>query len=515
MTFNILAAARALIALDSRSSVSNLPVVDFLAPLCREAGLQVTVQNETRDGVAQHNLVARRAPGSGDGLLLATHLDTVPPGDHSLWTATAGDPFSLTEKDGVLYGLGVADVKLDFLCKLAAIERTADEKLRRGVVLAGTYGEETGRFGARLLARSLRPLPTMALVGEPSDLHPVPAHKGYLEIRVKAVDPRPTPVAPGRMWRLRFSGVAAHSSQTDRGVSANDVCIAFLRAMEGFGPTAGPAARSAGGRASDLPAVLSVRGGDAVNKVAARCDMLVAAPSPPAIASAAFRGGAPRTHETPGSGERGWSVLVEEITGDGGHTTERGAARAAATWSSPLTAALLAIHDRVETLRGFLLGLPDHSFDPPVSTANNGIVRLEADELLYVADIRLVPSRRAEAAVRRCVDQVRVLLNTIPGIEATVEKALEDPPFATRSDSTLLPTLTGAIAHLGLDPTPRHKSGTTEASVYAAAGMDSVIFGPGRASGNIHRPNENVPVEHLLRAIDVYEEVVRRLCVAS
>ncbi len=513
MSLNILAAARALIALDSRSSVSNLPVIDFLAPLCRLAGLQVAIHNETRDGVAQHNLVATRAPSSGDRLLLAAHLDTVPPGDHSLWTATGGDPFALTEREGELYGLGVADVKLDFLCKLAALERSADERLRRGVVLAGTYGEETGRYGARLLARSLRPLPALALVGEPSELHPVPAHKGYLEIRVKAVDPRPTPVSPARMWRLRFSGVAAHSSQTDRGVSANELCMAFLRKTAGLELTGMPASLSGAGGASDLPAVLSVHGGDVVNKVAARCDMLLAAPSPPLLATAVLQGGAPRSGEGPGPDESGWSVSVEEITGEG--SSERGADRAAETWSPSLTVALLGVQDRIEALRRLLLGLPDLSFDPPTSTVNNGIVRLEAGELLYVADIRLVPNRRAEAAVQQCIDDVRALLASIPGIEATVEKALEDPPFSARSDSTLLSTLTGAIAHHGLDPTPRHKSGTTEAATYAAAGMDSVVFGPGQASGNIHRPNEHVPVAHLFRAIDVYEEVVRRLCVSS
>ena len=48
--------------------------------------------------------------------------------------------------------------------------------------------------------------------------------------------------------------------------------------------------------------------------------------------------------------------------------------------------------------------------------------------------------------------------------------------------------------------------------MYAQAGIDTVVFGPGVATGNIHKPNERVPLEHLSAAIDVYEGVVRRVC---
>ena len=59
---------------------------------------------------------------------------------------------------------------------------------------------------------------------------------------------------------------------------------------------------------------------------------------------------------------------------------------------------------------------------------------------------------------------------------------------------------------------PELKSGTTEASVFAARGIDTVVFGPGRAGGNIHRPNEHVPLADLHAAIDVYTAVVKELC---
>jgi acetylornithine deacetylase/succinyl-diaminopimelate desuccinylase-like protein len=58
---------------------------------------------------------------------------------------------------------------------------------------------------------------------------------------------------------------------------------------------------------------------------------------------------------------------------------------------------------------------------------------------------------------------------------------------------------------------PERKSGTTEASVYSALGIDTVVFGPGQAGGNIHRPNEHVPIADLHAATDVYAAAITEL----
>src|SRR4051812_41295554 len=70
-------------------------------------------------GIMGDPLVDRK---SKKGLLLNTHLDTVSPGLSENWTETDKDPFGAVIKNGKIYGLGSADVKLDFLCKLVAIE---------------------------------------------------------------------------------------------------------------------------------------------------------------------------------------------------------------------------------------------------------------------------------------------------------------------------------------------------------------------------------------------------------
>jgi len=252
MTFDLLAAAQRLIAIDSRASVSTRNVVAFLAPLCRDAGLDVLVQRELRDGVEQFNLVATRPAECNGALLLATHLDTVAPGDPSMWKVSGGRPFALTERDGQLYGLGCADVKLDFLCKLAALERVRHERLKRPVVLAGTYGEEVGRYGAALLVRELERLPVMALVGEPTALRVCTLHKGYIEVHVHGQSIAGGTRTAGPTWRARFTGSAAHSSQPDCGVSACDLLLDTLPAL----------------LVSPGSALIEARGGQTVNLVA-------------------------------------------------------------------------------------------------------------------------------------------------------------------------------------------------------------------------------------------------------
>ncbi len=461
MALDLLSAARDLIAIDSRSSLSSGAVATFLAPLCRAAGLEVRLQRELRDGVEQCNLIASRPGADLGALLLATHLDTVPPGDPEFWTVSGGRPFGLTERDGELYGLGSADVKLDFLCKLAALERLRDETLRRPVVLAGTYGEEVGRFGAALLVRALEPLPAMALVGEPTALQACPSHKGYAEVHLAARSlaggiPDPVP-----LWRLRFTGVAAHSSQPDRGVSASDLLLDALPALLRSGVTS----------------VVRAHAGDVVNLVTPTAEVVVGSPSEPRAPHAAV---APQPGGTP-------------------------------TWSPPLVEALNQVHLMTAALRRRLATWTDDAFRPPCSTVNNGVLHLDADRFVYVCDVRLLPGDDPQTALDSYLRDLAGL--DVEGVALTLETRFAAPPFAARHDSVVLAALRDTLADLGLPATDEIKSGTTEATVYAQAGIDTVVFGPGVATGNIHKPDERVPLAHLEAAIDVYEGVVRRLCI--
>lgn len=462
--FDLQDIARRLIAIDSRSSLSDQPVIDLLAPLCRDVGLEVRTQSEERDGCNQYNLIAvRRAvtAESLDGaLLLNTHLDTVPPGDPALWTACHGDPFAATVSDGYLYGLGVADVKLDFLCKLTGLSLLRDVPLQRPVILAGTYGEETGRWGAKLLARELRPLPVMALVGEPSGLRPATAHKGYVEIHIVG-EGVPQAVPEGPCWQLHAAGAAAHSSQPHKGRSANDLLLDFLSTLPG------------------TPVVVDARGGELVNNVAAAASALLIGPlgdSLPDGITATAATGDPPTH-----------------------------------WQPDLVRALLDVHASIRQLREDFAACPEDGFQPPVSTINSGLLELTPGHLRLVSDVRSLPGdgpAQALAAHLARIDQI----SAAAPCAVRRKLHLQAAPFRARADSPLVAALEAALQEHQLPLTRECKSGTTEATVYSDAGIDTVVFGPGEATGNIHRPNERMPLRDLETASRVYASVVRRLC---
>ncbi|GEJ55710.1 acetylornithine deacetylase [Anaeromyxobacter diazotrophicus] len=184
-----------LVALDSTSSRSNVPVVDLLEELVRPLGFE-TRRLDWRDpaGVAKTNLVARRGPDAPGGLALVGHTDCVP-FDPAWDEALAG-----TLRDGRVYGRGAADTKGFVACALAAAARAPSH--RAPLHLLFTSDEEVGCTGAKMLLAEGRVRPRQAIVGEPTSLVPVRAHKGYC-----AVD-------------VTVTGVEGHSAFPDLGASA-------------------------------------------------------------------------------------------------------------------------------------------------------------------------------------------------------------------------------------------------------------------------------------------------------
>src|SRR3954471_16184695 len=142
--------ARGVIAANTVSARGTQQAADLLQSLWEHAGLRV--RRQTVEGVHVNLLGGPGGEVAGPGgVLLVTHLDTVPPGPLEKWTS---DPWTLTERDGFLHGLGVADVKLDALCKAAAARRLRGRRARRPFWLLGPFGEEVGLRGARHFVQS-------------------------------------------------------------------------------------------------------------------------------------------------------------------------------------------------------------------------------------------------------------------------------------------------------------------------------------------------------------------------
>ncbi|HZI20420.1 MAG TPA: acetylornithine deacetylase [Pyrinomonadaceae bacterium] len=167
-----------LVAIDSRSSASNLGVVRHVAPRAEALGMRVRLYPYADEaGVEKANMVAAWPPTFEEGgeveLALVGHTDTVPfdPG----WS----EALTLTERDGRLYGRGACDTKGFIAAALGALEAVDLGRLARPVALVLTADEEVGCLGAKRLAEGRAFTARAAIVGEPTRLQPMRAGKGY------------------------------------------------------------------------------------------------------------------------------------------------------------------------------------------------------------------------------------------------------------------------------------------------------------------------------------------------
>jgi len=170
-------------------------VADFLAAITARAGLDVEVQEVFP---LRANLLARLAPWgkTRQRILLAPHLDTV--------GGESPEIFRPREKHGRLHGRGACDTKGSVAAMLTALTELARSARRPGqteIVFAGLADEENGQGGSRaLVAKGFKA--DLAIVGEPTLLQAVTAHKGDLWLQ------------------LETRGRAAHGSRPDLGRNA-------------------------------------------------------------------------------------------------------------------------------------------------------------------------------------------------------------------------------------------------------------------------------------------------------
>lgn len=197
-----------LVAFDTTSRNSNLELIGFVREHLDRHGVAVR-ESRGEDG-RKANLHAVIGPHVAGGLALSGHVDTVPV-DGQAWTS---DPFVLRQSEGRLYGRGACDMKGFVAAMLAAVPALAALRLARPIHLFITFDEEVSMAGARRLIETLHeasgddvsgeswPPPALCVVGEPSLMLPIVAHKGRLAAHA------------------RVRGRAGHSSDPARGVNA-------------------------------------------------------------------------------------------------------------------------------------------------------------------------------------------------------------------------------------------------------------------------------------------------------
>lgn len=184
---------------------SNKAVIDHLAEQFESLGFKSELIPIPGSETTKFNLITTLGSGTG-GLVLAGHTDTVPL-DEELWSV---DPFKVTQRDGKLFGLGVTDMKGFFPIIMEAVKPFLDKTFKEPLIVLATADEETSMQGARTIAQMGRPKARAAIIGEPTGLQPVKAHKGIM------------------MDSVRLLGQSGHSSDPSLGNNALDAMHAVI-----------------------------------------------------------------------------------------------------------------------------------------------------------------------------------------------------------------------------------------------------------------------------------------------
>ncbi len=188
-----------LVAFDTVSSKSNIPLIDFVEDYLAGWGVSsVRFPNASGDKVA---LFATVGPQDRGGVVLSGHTDVVP----VTGQAWSRDPFTLHVENGRAYGRGAVDMKAFVALGLALVPDFLAAELKTPIHLFLSYDEEVTCLGVvdgiAAMGKTL-PRPRAVIVGEPTSLDIADAHKGV------------------RTFHTSITGFAAHSSKPHLGASA-------------------------------------------------------------------------------------------------------------------------------------------------------------------------------------------------------------------------------------------------------------------------------------------------------
>jgi acetylornithine deacetylase/succinyl-diaminopimelate desuccinylase family protein len=221
------------------------PVLDYLVQRFQRQNIPFRITE--MDGKPL-NVVAEIGQG-GRALVLNSHVDTVPPGDSTLWQT---DPLTPVEKNGRIYGRGAEDAKGCLAAMIVAFETLAArrEELPARVILMAVGAEERGGLGTKTeVMNGFRA--DAAIVGESTLLEPKLAHKGVLRLEVEV------------------KGKAAHASDPEAGVNAVVAMAPVIAALDRLAAEVRTRQERHTGRASLV--ISTIAGGVALNVIPASC----------------------------------------------------------------------------------------------------------------------------------------------------------------------------------------------------------------------------------------------------
>ena len=201
-----------LISFQTISGEDNNSLINYCDEILNKLG--ATSFKTFDDDKKRVNLFATLKAKNSNGkapIILSGHTDVVPVSKG--WST---DPFKATVKGDKLYGRGSCDMKGFIACVLAYAPIFSKSNLNRDIHFSFTFDEETACIGAPILIKELKKRgfnKGICIVGEPTNMKIIDAHKGAYE------------------YTTFFEGLAGHSSQPHKGVSAVEYAAKYVNKL--------------------------------------------------------------------------------------------------------------------------------------------------------------------------------------------------------------------------------------------------------------------------------------------
>ncbi|MCC7440159.1 MAG: M20/M25/M40 family metallo-hydrolase [Bdellovibrionales bacterium] len=486
--------ARDLIRIPSVSLDGNEEAANWAAGLLRERGFKVNIKQVMHShprisqrqfnviGVLGNPLVERKIR---KGLLLVSHLDTADPGHAAAWTECGGDPYKFETREDAFYGLGTANAKIDFLCRLHAAQRFRERKLKEPVYVVGTSGAEIGMLGVRYLIQSLAVNPRWVLVSAPTDLDVIHAHKSAhlfkVSVRYHVVDRD----AKGfnRRVNLHAFGRSGPSAVPDDSANALSQILKFIERANESGFETRHTLLSGGALLNQIPdrasAEFYLTSHQFEDFKRFFRDITSGEPEAPARFEI----------ELGGLGDMGIGFLPEV-----------------------LFESLLALAAFVKELAVGMADRKDEAYEVPNATTSLSTVRQSPNLTELYFDVRMLPGTSEKVLLERVRLGIGKLAAKYPGLNVSVDLESSSPELDLPADHPWVKTCAETLEAAGVVSKTRKSSLSTEAGYFSRKTYDVACFGPGGLGGGVYGPNEHVRLEDIQKATLFYEQLIERTC---
>lgn len=449
---DFLEVARHLIAIDTSPENGTREVTQWLKQMIEPQGFKVRLQEESFNGLEQANILVSMPEVGADAkedFILQAHLDTVNPGSGVLWVENQLNPFNMMIKNGSLFGLGVADGKLDFLCKLEALTRyKGKSNWKRNPLLVGTYGEEIGMHGMLRFIRKNKINAKMALIGESSGLQMIFAGKGQAVLEIKI------PFSESEQ-KYRIQHDLSESTTTQSRIFNTKNYI------------------------SDDG---NIHEENAIDKI---FNYLLQIPD---------------------------GVVLMEVDAGVSHNTlpfhgvlELDLVSGVA---DTMVQKLKTFYYELVELKGQFLMFADKEFNPATPNLQIGMIKTSEDHVSLMMTCQFPPIV-SEIEYQNWLTKLENVSEKISGQVRVIDYKR---PYRTHLDSSLVKGSQQILESMNLNYECVTQSHTSEASLLTRVGVDCICFGAGIRNGNVHTPRESVKIEDVYKAILFYEQAIEKFC---